>query len=252
MAIFQTQHLTKSFDGLTAVDDVTVSVDEGEFVCLIGPNGAGKTTFVNLVTGLLEPTSGAVLFEDDDITGRAPHEIAQCGISRSFQTASLFPGLTVEENVKVAATAAEHGSFRLNFLRRLDGYPEVEERTRRLLDQFGLLEDRHAETGDLSYGDGRRLEMAVGMTTDPSLIFMDEPTAGMSPDETKRTTDLIKSIQEDRNMSVVMIEHDMDLVFELADRIIVLNRGTVIAEGTPNRIRDHPDVQDAYLGGVEQ
>ncbi|MFP8954586.1 ABC transporter ATP-binding protein (plasmid) [Natrialbaceae archaeon A-arb3/5] len=252
MSIFETDGLTKSFSGLTAVDDVTVSVDRGEFVCIIGPNGAGKTTFVNLVTGLLTPTSGTVTFEEDDVTGKDPHEITQSGISRSFQTASLFPGLTVEENIKVAAIATEHGSFQLNFLRRLDNYPAVDERTDTLLKQFELYEDRDAETSALSYGDKRRLEMAVGMTNDPSLIFMDEPTAGMSPDETKMTTDLIKSIQEERNMSVVMIEHDMDLVFELADRIIVLNRGSVIADGPPETIQEHPEVQKAYLGGVEQ
>lgn len=250
--MFETKNLTKTFNGLTAVDEATISIDRGEFVCIIGPNGAGKTTLVNLITGLLTPTSGKVLFESDDITGQDPHEIAQSGISRSFQTASLFPGLTVEENIKVAAVAAEHGSFRLNFLNRLDSYSAVEQRTQRLLEQFNLLKDRHTETGALSYGDGRRLEMAMGMTSDPSLIFMDEPTAGMSPDETRITTDLIKSIQEKRNMSVVMIEHDMELVFELADRIIVLNRGSVIAEGAPNRIQEHPEVQKAYLGGVEQ
>ncbi|MDJ1434761.1 ABC transporter ATP-binding protein [Halostagnicola sp. A-GB9-2] len=252
MTFFETRELTKSFNGLTAVDNVSVSIREGELVCVIGPNGAGKTTFVNLVTGMLEPTSGEVLFEGTDVTGSDPHEITQAGISRSFQTASLFTNLTVEENVKVAALAAEQGSFRVNFFRRLDAYPAVTERAQALLERFNLVADRNMDTGSLSYGDKRRLELAVAMANDPRLIFMDEPTAGMSPEETQATTELIKSIQEERTMGAVMIEHDMDLVFDLADRIVVLNRGEIIAKGTPGEIREHPEVQEAYLGGVKQ
>ncbi|CCQ37796.1 ABC-type transport system ATP-binding protein (probable substrate branched-chain amino acids) [Natronomonas moolapensis 8.8.11] len=249
--LLETNGLTKRFGELTAVDEVDLQIEEGDSLSIIGPNGAGKSTTVNLITGLLNPTEGDVLYRGERITGQEPHEIVQQGLSKSFQTASIFPELTVERNAIVAALGAEHGSFSLNFFKRLTGYDEVAERARRTLEDMGLYEQRHIEAQSLPYGDKRRLEMALALASDPDLLFLDEPTAGMSPDETDDTVDLIERIKEERGVTIVLIEHDMEIIFRVSDRIAVLNRGAKIADGTPDDIRGDPDVQEAYLGGVE-
>ncbi|WP_049926568.1 ABC transporter ATP-binding protein [Natronomonas moolapensis] len=251
MMLLETNGLTKRFGELTAVDEVDLQIEEGDSLSIIGPNGAGKSTTVNLITGLLNPTEGDVLYRGERITGQEPHEIVQQGLSKSFQTASIFPELTVERNAIVAALGAEHGSFSLNFFKRLTGYDEVAERARRTLEDMGLYEQRHIEAQSLPYGDKRRLEMALALASDPDLLFLDEPTAGMSPDETDDTVDLIERIKEERGVTIVLIEHDMEIIFRVSDRIAVLNRGAKIADGTPDDIRGDPDVQEAYLGGVE-
>ena len=249
--LLETKGLTKQFGELTAVDEVDLQIEEGDALSIIGPNGAGKSTTVNLITGLLKPTEGQVLYRGDDITGEEPHEIVQEGLSKSFQTASIFPELTVERNAIVAALGAEHGSFSLNFLKRLVSYDDVLERTENTLKDMGLYEQRHVEAQSLPYGDKRRLEMALALASDPDLLFLDEPTAGMSPDETDDTVDLIQRIKEERGVTIVLIEHDMEIIFRVSDRIAVLNRGAKIADGTPDDIKGDPDVQEAYLGGVE-
>ena len=249
--LLETEGLTKRFGELTAVDEVDLQIEEGDALSIIGPNGAGKSTTVNLITGLLNPTEGKVLYRGDDITGEEPHEIVQEGLSKSFQTASIFPELTVERNAIVAALGAEHGSFSFNFLKRLVGYDDVLERMETTLKDMGLYEQRHIEAQSLPYGDKRRLEMALALASNPDLLFLDEPTAGMSPDETDDTVDLIQRVKEERGVTIVLIEHDMEIIFRVSDRIAVLNRGAKIADGTPDEIRGNPDVQEAYLGGVE-
>jgi len=251
MTLLETDGLTKRFGELTAVDDVDLQIEEGESLSIIGPNGAGKSTTVNLITGLLNPTEGAVRYRDENITGQEPHEIVQQGLSKSFQTASIFPDLTVRRNAIVASLGAEHGSFSLNFLRRLGSYNAVADRARRTLEDMGLYDRRDVKAKSLPYGDKRRLEMALALAGDPDLLFLDEPTAGMSPDETDDTVELIERIKEERGVTIVLIEHDMEIIFRVSDRIAVLNRGSKIADGTPDQIRGDPDVQQAYLGGVE-
>ncbi len=249
--LLETRGLTKRFGELTAVDEVDLRIQEGDALSIIGPNGAGKSTTVNLITGLLNPTEGEVLYRGDDITGEEPHQIVQQGLSKSFQTASIFPELTVKRNAIVAALGAEHGSFSLNFFKRLVSYDDVLERTENTLKDMGLYEQRNIEAKSLPYGDKRRLEMALALASDPELLFLDEPTAGMSPEETDDTVDLIQRVKEERGVTIVLIEHDMEIIFRVSDRIAVLNRGAKIADGTPEEIKGDPDVQEAYLGGVE-
>jgi branched-chain amino acid transport system ATP-binding protein len=249
--LLETKDLTKRFGELTAVDEVNLRIEEGDSLSIIGPNGAGKSTTVNLITGLLNPTEGRVLFRGDDITGKEPHTTVQRGLSKSFQTASIFPELTVQRNAIVAALGAEHGSFSLNFLKRLVDYDDVIERAEDTLRDMGLYEQRDIPASSLPYGDKRRLEIALALASDPDLLFLDEPTAGMSPDETDDTVDLIERVKEERGVTIVLIEHDMEIIFRVSDRIAVLNRGAKIADGTPDEIRGDPSVQEAYLGGVE-
>jgi branched-chain amino acid transport system ATP-binding protein len=284
MALLETREITKRFEGLTAVDDVDLAVERGETRAIIGPNGAGKSTFINCVTGLLEPTEGRIYYDLSDeasadlseihgtppddrtgdqrrrldeihaeygITGADPHEVVQRGISKSFQTASIFPEMTVFENAQIAALAAEHGSFQLNFLRRRDTFEGVERVAEEILASVELLEEADVLAQNLPYGDKRRLEIAIALAAEPDLLFMDEPTAGMSPEETHATVDLIEDLQEELGLTIVLVEHDMEIIFRVADRIAVLNRGRVIADGPPKDVQGKPDVQEAYLGGVE-
>ena len=251
MSLLRTEDLRKQFGGLTAVDDVSFEVERGETRAVIGPNGAGKSTLINCITGMLEPTRGSVFFDDQDITGMEPHVAVQTGISKSFQTASIFPNMEVRENVEIAALAAEHGSFRFNFLRHRDNYGEVERQARRTLEAVGLLGQRDVTAEDLPYGDKRRLELGIALASEPSLLLMDEPTAGMSPEETASTVELIEEVKEELGLTILLVEHDMEVVFNVSDRIVVLNRGSVIAEGPPEEVQGDPEVQEAYLGGVD-
>ncbi|MFC4549435.1 MULTISPECIES: ABC transporter ATP-binding protein [Halorussus] len=251
MALLETDGLTKSFGGLTAVDDVTLGIEEGESVSVIGPNGAGKSTLINLITRMLDVTDGDIRFKGDSIVRAEPHEVVQKGVSRSFQTASIFPELTVEENAQIAALAAEKGSFRFDFLRHRNKYGEVDALATEMLDAVGLLGQRSVTATDLPYGDKRRLEIGIALASEPDLLLMDEPTAGMSPEETAATVELVEEVKEELGLTIMLVEHDMEIVFNVSDRIVVLNRGSVIAEGTPEEVRGDPDVQEAYLGGVE-
>jgi branched-chain amino acid transport system ATP-binding protein len=251
MALLETEGLVKEFGGLVATDDVNLSVEEDERVSIIGPNGAGKSTLVNLITRRLDPTAGDIRFKGESIVDREPHEVVQMGVSKSFQTASIFSNLTVQENAEIAALAAEHGSFGFKFLEHRDSLTDVHQVATDTLDAVGLLGQADRQAAELPYGDKRRLEIGIALAAEPDLLLMDEPTAGMSPEETEATVDLVEEVKRELGLTFVLIEHDMEIVFRVSDRIVVLNRGRVIAEGTPDEIRGNPEVQEAYLGGVD-
>ncbi|AFK21489.1 ABC transporter ATP-binding protein (plasmid) [Haloferax mediterranei ATCC 33500] len=249
--ILQTTNLTKEFGNLVAVDDVNLNIERGEFRSLIGPNGAGKTTTFNLLTGALRPTRGTVTFNGENVTSLPPHERVRRGLGRSFQITNVFSGLTVRENVRLAAQAAREDGFRPveEFLQRANTFDDVNEHTDRVLDRSGLL-GRGDELADvLAYGDKRRLEIAIVLATDPDMVLLDEPTAGMSAEETRATMDLIDEVLSDRTL--LLIEHDIDLVMRVSDRITVLHRGEILAEGSPEAVSEDPEVREAYFGGVE-
>ncbi|MDZ7747066.1 MAG: ABC transporter ATP-binding protein [Halobacteriales archaeon] len=252
MSLLETENLVKRFGGVTATDDVSISIDSNERVSLIGPNGAGKSTLINLITRRLDPTEGDIRFKDESIVGLAPHDVVQRGVSKSFQTASIFPQLPVIDNARIAALGAEHGSFRLNLLSRLDSYDEVDTVARETLQDVGLWDQRDTTASELPYGDKRRLELGIALAAGPDLLLMDEPTAGMSPEETAATVELIEEVKAERELTFLLVEHDMEVVMNISDRIIVLDRGSVIEQGTPTEIRESERVQDAYLGGVDQ
>ena len=249
--MLRTDGLTRRFGSLVAVDDVSLGVERGEFRSLIGPNGAGKTTTFNLLTGALSPSEGRVFLDDRDVTGLAPHERVRLGLGRSFQITNVFGGLTVHENVRLAAQAARESGFspREEFLTRAQAFDDINDHTARVLERSGL-SGREDELADaLAYGDKRRLEIAIVLATDPAVVLLDEPTAGMGAEETRATMALIDEVLSDRTL--VLIEHDIDLVMRVSDSITVLHRGRVLAEGTPEEIADDEDVREAYFGGVE-
>ena len=247
--VLETRGLTKRFGEFVAVDGVDLAVERGEFRSVIGPNGAGKTTLFNLVSGPLGPTSGQVFFDGREVTDRPAHERIRMGIARSFQLSNVFRGLTVRENVRLAAQSVDYGRFspRSAFLGSLAGFPAVDASTDRVLEQIGLDDRPDVPAGALSYGDQRRLEIGLVLATDPELVLLDEPTAGMSGEETERTIDLVHEVLADKTL--VLVEHDIDIVMEVSDAIAVLHQGRLIADGTPEEISADEGVQRAYLGG---
>ena len=249
MAILEVQSVNKSFRGLRALCDVNLNVDEGSVHAIIGPNGAGKSTLLNCFVGRLTPDTGAVLFNGRSLIGLAPHEINQAGVVRVFQTPEIFADLSLIENVMIPALARRDGAFAVNAWSRSDRQAEVIDRAELMLEDVGLADQRHVIAATLSRGDKRRLELAMCLVQDPKLLLLDEPTAGMSRADTNRTIDLLKRIGE-RGITKVIIEHDMQVVFSLANRISVLAQGGVIAEGDPASIKGDPRVQEAYLGGA--
>jgi branched-chain amino acid transport system ATP-binding protein len=237
--------LTKRFDGFTAVDAVDVSISRGTIHSVIGPNGAGKTTFFRLLTGIQRPTSGRVTFADQDITGRRPHVIARRGLTQSFQITNIFPRLSVLESVQIAILARRRrsGDFLTGFQRR------VESEARELLEQVGLGDVGEVEARTLSHGDQRILEMTLALATQPRLLLLDEPTAGMSPLETDRMVELVTELARAKGLTVLLSEHDMDVVFGISDRVTVLHQGRVISDGPPEQVQDDERVIEVYLGG---
>ena len=239
----------KSFGGLHALRDINLDIEESKTHAIIGPNGAGKSTLLNVCVGRIEPDNGSVTFEGTTLTGKSPHEINQIGVARVFQTPEIFPELNLLQNVIIPALAKRDGSFKFNAFRNLQNEKNIRGEAEHVLEDVGLIEQKNHEAGSLSRGDKRRLELAMCLVQHPRLLLLDEPTAGMSRHDTNRTIDLLKRIKE-RGMTKVIIEHDMHVVFSLADRITVLAQGTIIAEGSPDEVRGNPQVQEAYLGGA--
>ncbi len=240
-----------AFGGLIAVNDVTFNVPEGGIVSLIGPNGAGKTTFFNVLTGLYRPTAGRVYLGGRDVTGRPPHKIASLGLARTFQNIRLFNLMTAEENVMVAMHAHLHSGiastvFGLPWQRREER--RAHEASRELLEFVGIGKVRNEYARNLSYGDQRRLEVARALALNPRVLLLDEPTAGMNPQESARFVDFVHRVRDEKGVSVLLIEHDMSVVMRVSERITVLDRGERIAEGGPDDIRTNERVVEAYLG----
>jgi len=241
----------KRFGGLHALSDIDLQVEEGKTHAIIGPNGAGKSTLLNVIIGKLAPTSGQVVFDGAILTGRKPHEINQLGIARVFQTPEIFADLTVRQNVMIPAFAKRDGAFKLNMLRALEAEKDIRDQADSMIEDVGLISRRDTVAGSLSRGDKRRMELAMCLIQQPRLLLLDEPTAGMSRHDTNTTIELLKKIKS-RGMTKVIIEHDMHVVFSLADKISVLAQGRIIADGTPDQVHGNPIVQQAYLGGAQE
>jgi branched-chain amino acid transport system ATP-binding protein len=246
-ALLEVRDLAISFGGLKAVDGVDLDVMAGERRAIIGPNGAGKTTLFNLITGYYKPQAGTVTFDGKDITGKPTFRVAQAGIGRAFQITSIFPGLTVFRNVQLGRLA-HTGRTRKPF-GGVEGLHAEE--VADILDDVGLRPVATEQAGNLSHGDQRALELAISLALEPKLLLLDEPTAGMAPEETTRTMQLVRRIADERKLTVLFCEHDMEVVFGAADRIMVMHLGQPLAEGTPDEIRSNPEVQRVYLGEDE-
>lgn len=248
MGILEVKNVNKRFGGLQALGDVNLDIKENTVHAIIGPNGAGKSTLLNCLIGKLEPDTGSVTFDGQPVLGRKPHEINQMGISRVFQTPEIFTDLTVMENVLIPTFAKRDGAFSLHALGSITKENDVIKTAEKMLSDVKMLEKRDMHAGSLSRGDKRRLEMAMCLVQEPRLLLLDEPTAGMARADTNNTIDLLREIKSNRDITMVIIEHDMHVVFSLADRITVLAQGTPLVEDVPQNIKGHPKVQEAYLG----
>jgi branched-chain amino acid transport system ATP-binding protein len=240
--LLRTEELTIRFGGLTALNRVNFAVARGEVRAIIGPNGAGKSTFFNCLTGVLHPSSGAIRFAGDDITGLPPNRISQKGIARSYQITNILPNATTLENARIAAQSRRHGWSLLTHYR---SHRHIIEKAEAALDAVGLLAKAGELAANLSHGEQRTLEVAIALATEPQLLCLDEPTAGMSAAETRETMQLVRRIAKD--LTILIVEHDMQVVMELADRITVLHYGEILAEGRPAEIQKNPRVREVYL-----
>ena len=245
--ILHTQDLCRAFGGVLATNYVNIEIEDKGLRSIIGPNGAGKTTLINVITGRLPASSGKVKYQGKDITNKPPHELVRLGICRTFQITSIFMGSSVFENVRIAVQTRRGGSLRI--LSSRSSLNRVNKETWSLIERLGLREVSGEPARNLAYGDQRLLEVAIALAGDPRVLFLDEPTAGMSPAETEQTAGLIRDLADE--LSVVLVEHDMDLVMAISDSITVLHNGMVIAEGPPETIRENEEVREAYLGKEE-
>lgn len=252
MALLEVKNLTKNFGGLTAVGDVTMELNSGELVGLIGPNGAGKTTLFNLLTGVYVPSEGTVTLDGTILNNKTPYKIASLGLSRTFQNIRLFKNMSVLDNVLIGMGNKKNPHIFSSFLRLPKFYANEEKLVKKameLLSIFNLQDDAQTLAKNLPYGQQRRLEIVRALATEPKILFLDEPAAGMNPQETTELTALIRQIKEDFGITIILIEHDMSLVMEVTERIYVLEYGRLIAHGTPNEIKNNKRVIEAYLGG---
>jgi branched-chain amino acid transport system ATP-binding protein len=244
--MLRVQDLQKSFDDFKAVSGANLTVERGQLVAVIGPNGAGKTTLFNLITGQLRSDDGKIIFKDKNISRLPPYEVCRRGIARSFQIANIFPRLSVFRNVQVSILAQQKLS---NKLFRPARHLAVEE-TDRILESVGLADRKLDVAGSLSHGDKRTLEIAIALGNEPELLILDEPTAGMSPDETAATISLIQRLADEHGLTILFCEHDMEVIFNVAQSIMVMQQGRTIAQGKPEEVRQNIEVQEAYLGGT--
>ena len=242
--MLQVDSVVKSFEDFMAVNGANLTVGKGEIVAVIGPNGAGKTTLFNLITGALKRDRGRIIFKDEDISELPPYEICKKGISRSYQIVNIFPRLSVFGNVQVAVLSYQRRST--NLFRPAQNIA-VEE-TSSILKNVGLLDKERSIAGSLSHGDQKILEIAIALGNEPELLILDEPTAGMSPEETSATMELIKRLAQMRGLTILFCEHDMDIVFSIAQSIMVMHQGRTLVQGKPEEVRNNPFVQEAYLG----
>ncbi|GIT90735.1 ABC transporter ATP-binding protein [Jannaschia pagri] len=248
MGILEVKNVGKRFGGLQALGNVNLSVAEGTVHAIIGPNGAGKSTLLNCLVGKLIPDTGSVSFEGQSVLGRKPHEINQMGISRVFQTPEIFGDLTVMENMMIPCLAKRDGAFALHGYKSLLGDAEIVDRAEHMLEDMNMADKRHMHAASMSRGDKRRLEIGMCLAQEPRLLLLDEPTAGMARADTNNTIELLQQIKESRPITIAIIEHDMHVVFSLSERITVLAQGTPLVEDTPDNIKGHPKVREAYLG----
>ena len=240
--MLRTEGLTVRFGGLTALGNVNFAINPGEIRAIIGPNGAGKSTFFNCLTGVLRPTAGRVLFRGDDITGLSPDRISKKGIARSYQITNILPNATTLENVRIAAQSRRHG---WSMLSHYSAYRDILQKAEAVLQSVGLRDKADELAANLSHGEQRNLEIGIALATDPKLLCLDEPTAGMSVTETHATVELIRRISAE--LTILIVEHDMEVIMELAHRITVLHYGAILAEGTPAEIQNNPRVLEVYL-----
>jgi branched-chain amino acid transport system ATP-binding protein len=251
MAILSVKGVNKRFGGLQALGDVNLDVQENTVHAIIGPNGAGKSTLLNVLVGKLIPDSGSVMFDGQSVLGRKPHEINQMGISRVFQTPEIFGDLNVMENMLIPCFAKRDGAFRMHAIESIRHEKDMIEKAEEMLAEVNMLEKREMQASSMSRGDKRRLEMAMCLVQEPRLLLLDEPTAGMARADTENTIQLLKDIRTKRGITMAIIEHDMNVVFSLAERITVLAQGTPLVEDTPDNIKGHPKVREAYLGEAQ-
>ena len=245
--MLKVERVYKSFDKFLAVNGAELTVEKGQLVAVIGPNGAGKTTLFNLITGMLKPDRGRVIFNGEDISKLPPHDICRKGIARSFQIANVFPRLTVFKNVQVAVLSQQRKSS--NFFR--PAHSMAVDETNQILASVGLLGRAEHLAGSLSHGDHRILEIAIALGNEPRMLILDEPTAGMSPDETSSTMALIQRLADTHGLTILFCEHDMDVVFNTAQSIMVMHYGKTIIQGKPEEVKSNIEVQEAYLGGAD-
>ncbi|WP_417244118.1 ABC transporter ATP-binding protein [Celeribacter sp.] len=252
MGILEVKGVGKRFGGLQALGDVNLSVEENTVHAIIGPNGAGKSTLLNCLVGKLIPDTGSVMFDGQSVLGRSPHEINQMGISRVFQTPEIFGDLSVMENMMIPCFAKRDGAFRMHAMGSMGAEVDLIEKAEKMLNDVGMLEKSTMLASAMSRGDKRRLEIAMCLVQEPKLLLLDEPTAGMARADTNNTIALLKEIKEQRDITIAIIEHDMHVVFSLADRITVLAQGTPLVEDTPDNIKGNPKVKEAYLGETQE
>lgn len=251
MGILEVKNVNKRFGGLKALSEVNLSVEENSVHAIIGPNGAGKSTLLNCLIGKLIPDTGSVMFDGQSVLGRSPYEINQMGISRVFQTPEIFGDLTVMENMMISCFAKRDGAFSFHALGGMMKEKDVVDKAEHMLESMNLSDKREMHTASMSRGDKRRMEIAMCLSQEPRLLLLDEPTAGMARADTNNTIDLLKKIKEERDITIAIIEHDMHVVFSLAERITVLAQGTPLVEDTPENIKGHPKVREAYLGETQ-